>query len=80
MTEYHNKLTDSFAQLMNEQDEQVSNESNDQLGNLHSTLIKCQELGDQKVVLVSQIIELINAKSKQLILDTKSLGKSITWM
>ncbi len=46
----------------------------EQLGIIHNTLIKCQELGDQKVELVSQIINLLDNKTKQLMLDTKTLG------
>lgn len=48
----------------------------DQLTNIHKTLIKCQELGDQKVELISKIIDLLDAKTKQLILDSRTLGNS----
>jgi hypothetical protein len=47
----------------------------EQLALIHNSLIKCQELGDQKVELVAQIIDLLDNKTKQLILDTKTLGK-----
>jgi hypothetical protein len=73
-TEHHNKLNDLFGFLSEHGDQQNSELMVDQLSTLHGILIKCQELGDQKVALVSQIIEAINNKSKQLTLDTKSLG------
>ena len=46
----------------------------EQIGIIHNTLIKCRELGDQKVELVSQIINLLDNKTKELMLDTKTLG------
>lgn len=42
---------------------------------LHKTLLECQNLGDQKVRIASQIIETICAKTRQLGLDCKSNGK-----
>lgn len=46
------------------------------LRELHRTLIECQNLGDEKVRIASQIIETICAKTRQLGLDCKSNGIS----
>lgn len=46
------------------------------LATLHHVLLQCQELGDQKVRLTGQIMEMLSSKTRQLGLDTKSLGKS----
>lgn len=48
----------------------------DQFNMLHKLLLKCQELGDQKVELVTQIVNLLDAKAKQLVLDKKTIGKN----
>ena len=48
--------------------------NSEQLGMLHKLLLKCQELGDQKVELVTQLVSLLDTKSKQLISDRKSIG------
>ena len=45
------------------------------LATLHHVLLQCQELGDQKVRLTGQIMEMLSSKTRQLGLDTKSLGK-----
>lgn len=67
---YHQKLNNFKETCCNESTTVISVE---QLGIIHNTLIKCQELGDQKVELVSQIINLLDNKTKQLMLDTKTL-------
>ena len=50
------------------------------LATLHHVLIQCQELGDQKVRLTGQIMEILSSKTRQLGLDTKSLGKSCKFL
>ena len=74
---YHRKLSSFKEVCCSVGDVKGDNESIsvDQLGLIHSTLLKCQELGDQKVELVGKIIDLLDNKTKQLILDTKTLGK-----
>ena len=52
-----------------------SNQRDRALVSLQRMLIKTQELGDEKLRLVSQIIELIETRSRQLDQDVENLGK-----
>jgi hypothetical protein len=67
-TEFHRKLAKMKENLSGEQ------LSAEQLSMLHKLLLKCQELGDQKVELVTQVVNLLDAKAKQLVLDRKTIG------
>lgn len=67
VTEFHRKLAKMKENLNSEQP------SVEQLSMLHKLLLKCQELGDQKVELVTQVVNLIDAKAKQLVLDKKTI-------
>lgn len=49
---------------------------NQLLLNLHQALVQCQELGDQKIKLTGQVVEMLNNKTRQLGLDPRSNGKS----
>ena len=57
----------------NSDNEETKKEKLDQLLNkLHQLLVQCQTLGDQKVRLTGQIIEVIGAKTRQLGFDARS--------
>jgi len=45
------------------------------LNSLHQILLQCQLLGDQKVKITGQIMEILSNKTRRLGLDTKSHGK-----
>ena len=67
--------TNSSTETQRDEKSIFANHSFDQLlSQLHTFLIKCQNLGDQKVKLSSQIIETFTNKTRQLGLDIKSNG------
>ena len=41
---------------------------------LHQALVQCQELGDHKVKLTGQVVEMLSTKTRQLGLDPISNG------
>ena len=45
------------------------------LTRLHQILLQCQLLGDQKVKITGQVMELLSNKTRKLGLDTKLNGK-----
>lgn len=46
---------------------------------MQRSLIKSQEIGDEKLQIVQQILDLIENKSRQLDLDFKNLGVKSTY-
>jgi hypothetical protein len=45
------------------------------LNTLHQILLQCQFLGDQKVKVTGQIMDILSTKTRKLGLDAKSNGK-----
>jgi len=74
----------SYSEILITDTTQIPNSSNQTdskmtikqlLNSLHQILLQCQLLGDQKVKITGQIMEILSNKTRRLGLDTKSHGK-----